>query len=43
MINSKRIMHAWDSSGLVGNMKEEDHWEDLCMDDRAILKWILEK
>jgi hypothetical protein len=29
--------------GLVGRSKERDHFEDLDLDGRMILKWILKK
>jgi hypothetical protein len=28
---------------LVGNRKERDHWKDLDVGGRIILRWILEK
>ena len=42
------MLHAWEEKmnvfrGLVGNLQEGDHLEDLDVDGRIILKWILKK
>jgi hypothetical protein len=29
--------------GPVGNQKEKDHWADLDVDGRIVIKWIFEK
>jgi hypothetical protein len=26
-----------------GNLRERDHWRDLCVDGRIILRWIFKK
>jgi hypothetical protein len=36
------MLHVWKSRGL-GNVKETKHSEDLDVEGRIILKWILKK
>jgi hypothetical protein len=38
------MWHVWDTQGLVGELKERDHLEEVVgADVRIILKWVIRK
>jgi hypothetical protein len=40
-LNEQGMWHAWQLRERWENLKERDHWDDLDVYERIILKWIL--